>query len=72
MIHKGTKSIRKRQADIKPKVTRKISKNKTVESSKISKNKTIEQSKISENKKVKPSDDLKYQSEYSYNCHGKI
>ena len=72
-IHKSAKSIRKRQADIKPKVTRKISKNKTVEPSKISKNKTVEQLKISEkktvrqlkiskhHKKVKPSNDSEYQ-----------
>jgi hypothetical protein len=72
MVHKGAKSIRKRQVAIKPKVTRKISKNKTVEPSKISKNETVVQSKISENKKVKPSDDSKYQSEYTYNCHAKI
>jgi hypothetical protein len=72
MIHKSAKSIRKRQVAIKPKVTRKISKNKTVEPSKISKNETVEQSKISENKKVKLSDDSKYQSEYTYNCHAKI
>ena len=72
MIHKGAKSIRKRQVAIKPKVTRKISKNKTVEPSKISKNETVVQLKISENKKVKPSDDSKYQSEYTYNCHAKI
>ena len=46
--------------------------NKTVEPSKISKNETVVQLKISENKKVKPSDDSKYQSEYTYNCHAKI
>ena len=79
-IHKKAKAIRKRQDAIKPKMTRKISKNKTVEPSKISKNKPVEQSKISENKtvelfkisknkKVKPSDDSEYQSEYTYNCH---
>ena len=68
-IHKSAKSIRKRQADIKPKVTRKISKNKTVEPSKMLKNETVEQAKKSENKKVKPSYDSKYQSEYAYNCH---
>ena len=72
MVHKSAKSIRKRQVAIKPKVTRKISKNKTVEPSKISKNETVVQLKISENKKVKPSDDSKYQSEYTYNCHAKI
>ena len=79
-IHKSAKAIRKRQDAIKPKMTRKISKNKTFEPSKISKNKPVEQSKISENKtvelfkiskntKVKPSDDSEYQSEYKYNCH---
>ena len=53
-------------------MTRKISKNKTVEPSKILKNETVEQAKKSENKKIKPSDDSKYQSECTYNCHAKI
>ena len=71
-IHKSAKLIRKRQVDIKPKVTRKISKNKAVEPSKILKNETVEQTKKSENKKVNTSDDSKYQSEYTCNCHAKI
>ena len=70
--NKSAIATRKRQVAIKQKVTRKISKNKTVEPSKISKNETVVQLKISENKKVKPSDDSKYQSEYTYNCHAKI
>ena len=63
------KASRKRQVDVKPKVTRKIWNYKTVEQTKISKNKTFEPSK---NKKVKPSDESEYQSEYTYNCHTTI
>ena len=82
-IHKRAKAIRKRQDANKLKMTRKISKNKTVEPSKISKNKPVEQSKISENKtvelfrisknkKINPSDDSEYQSEYTYIYHTAI
>ena len=82
-IGKASRKRQVRQVAIKPKVTRKISKNKTVEPSKISKNKPVEQSKISENKtvelfrisknkKVKPSDDSEYQSEYTCNYHTAI
>ena len=54
-IDKRAKAIRKRQDANKLKMTRKISKKKTVEPSKISKNKPVEPSKISKNKTVEPS-----------------
>ena len=63
------KASRKRQVDVKPKVTRKIWNYKTVEQTKKSKNKIFEPSN---NKKVKPSDESEYQSEYTYNCHTTI
>ena len=53
--HKSAKALRKRLVAIKAKVIRKISKNKTVETSKILSNKTVEPSKISNNKTVEPS-----------------
>ena len=67
--NKSAIATRKRQVAVKQKVTRKISKNKTVEPSKISISKPVEPSKISNNKKDKPSHDSEYQSEYTYNCH---
>ena len=61
-------------------MSRKISKNKTVEPSKMSKNEKVKPSKISKNKRVEPlkksknqtvepPDDSEYQSEYICNCN---
>ena len=63
---------------VKRGMTRKISKNKTVEPSKMSKNERVKPSKISKNKRVEPlkksknqtvepPDDSEYQSEYICN-----
>ena len=65
---------------VKRGMTRKISKNKTVEPSKMSKNETVKPSKISKNKRVEaskksknqtvePPGDSEYQSEYICNFH---
>ena len=48
-------------------MSRKISKNQTVEPSKMSKNETVKPSKISKNQTVEPPDDSEYQSEYICN-----
>ena len=69
-----------KSAKVKRGITRKISKNKTVEPSKMSRNETVEPSKISKNKRVEPlkksknktvepPDDSEYQSEYIHHTY---